>query len=63
MGISNAPLIGHALGANVALEYAVGHPERVKKVMAVSLAMNSDCINRKLVDFGNNSMMASPPSR
>jgi pimeloyl-ACP methyl ester carboxylesterase len=58
MGISNAPIIGHSLGAMVALEYAVQYADTVKKVMAVSLPMNSDCINRKLIDFANNSMIA-----
>jgi pimeloyl-ACP methyl ester carboxylesterase len=58
MGIREAPIIGHALGASVALEFAVRHPDRSRKVMAVSLPMNPDCINRKLIDFANNSMMA-----
>ncbi len=58
MGIHNAPIIGHALGASVALEYAVYHSDNVKKVMAVSLPMNPDCINRKLMDFASNSVLA-----
>ncbi len=59
MGIRDAPIIGHALGATVALEYAVSpHSSGIKKVMAVSLPMNSDCINRKLIDFANNSVIA-----
>ncbi len=58
MGIRNAPIIGHALGASVALEYAVTYPGSTKKVMAVSLPVTADCINRKLIDFANNSMMA-----
>ena len=58
MGIRDAPIIGHALGATIALEYAVRHPDLVKKVMAVSLPMSSDSINRKLIDVANNTMMA-----
>jgi pimeloyl-ACP methyl ester carboxylesterase len=58
MGIRDTPIIGHALGATVALEYAVRYPERAKKIMAVSLAMNADCISRRLLDFASNSMMA-----
>jgi len=58
MGIRDAPIIGHALGASVALDYAVHHSDSVKKVMAVSLPMNSDCINRKLMDFASNSVLA-----
>ncbi len=58
MSIREAPIIGHALGASVALEYAVSHASNVRKVMAVSLPMNPDCINRKLIDFANNSVFA-----
>lgn len=58
MGIRESPIIGHALGATVALEYAVRYPDRVKKIMAVSLPLSADSINRKLIDFANNSMMA-----
>jgi pimeloyl-ACP methyl ester carboxylesterase len=52
-GIREAPIIGHALGASIALEYAVRYPDRAKKVMAVSLPMTPDCISRKLIDFNN----------
>lgn len=58
MGIRDAPIIGHALGATVALEYAVRHPDLVKKVMAVSLPITSDSITRRLIDVANNTMMA-----
>lgn len=58
MGIRDAPIIGHALGASVALEYTIQHTDNVKKLMAVSLPMNADCINRKLLDFASNSVIA-----
>jgi pimeloyl-ACP methyl ester carboxylesterase len=58
MGIREAPIIGHALGATVALEYTFRHPDRVKKIMAVSLPVTPDCISRKLLDFANNSVIA-----
>ncbi len=58
MGIRDTPIIGHSLGATVALEYAVRYPDRTKKIMAVSMPMNADCISRRLIDFANNSMMA-----
>lgn len=58
MGIHNAPIIGHALGACVAIEYAVQYPDRMDKIMVVSLPMNGDTISRRLIDFGNNSMLA-----
>lgn len=58
MGMQDVPLIGHALGASVALEYAVQYPNRTGKIMAVSLPMNADSISRWLIDFANNSMLA-----
>ncbi|MBN1219548.1 MAG: alpha/beta hydrolase [Anaerolineae bacterium] len=58
MGVREAPIIGHALGAAVALEYAVRYPDRVNKVMTISLPLGSESINRNLVDFAKNSMMA-----
>ncbi|MEM7343658.1 MAG: alpha/beta hydrolase [Chloroflexota bacterium] len=58
MGISEAPIIGHSLGATVALEYAVRNPERVSKLMTVSLPLNTDAINRKLTDLAHQSMLS-----
>jgi pimeloyl-ACP methyl ester carboxylesterase len=58
MGIREAPIIGHSLGAVVALEYAARYPDRVGKVMAVSLPMTVDSISRRLFDFTNKSMMS-----
>ena len=57
MGIREAPIIGHALGATVGLEYAVRYPDRVKKLVAVSLPIGADSINRNLIDFASGSMM------
>ena len=34
MGIREAPIVGHALGATIALEYAARYPDRTKKVIA-----------------------------
>ena len=58
MGVREAPIIGHSLGAVVALEYAVRYPDRAKKIMTVSLPVGAESINRNLVDFANNSVMA-----
>lgn len=58
MGIREAPMIGHALGATVALEFAARYPDRVNKVMAVSLPMTVDCISRRLIDSSGGSMMS-----
>lgn len=58
LGISNIPIVGHALGSAVALEYTVQYPEQVDKIMTVSLPMNSDCISRRLIDFANQSVLS-----
>lgn len=57
MGIREAPIIGHSLGATVALEYAVRYPDRAKKLMAISLPMNGNCISKKLIDLASRSVM------
>jgi len=58
LGIENAPLVGHALGGVVAIEYAAQYSDRVDKVMAVNLPISSDCISHRLLSFANNSIMA-----
>ncbi len=55
MGIRETPIVGHSLGASIALEYAARYPDRAKKVMAVSLPMTPDSISRRLIDFTNKS--------
>lgn len=59
-GMGDLPLtiIGHALGAIVALEFASQYPERVNKIMAISLPIHSEAINRKSLDISNNSVVA-----
>jgi pimeloyl-ACP methyl ester carboxylesterase len=51
-------MVGHALGAVVMLEYASIFPERVRRLMAVSLPMRAECINEKLLASSNNSVMS-----
>jgi pimeloyl-ACP methyl ester carboxylesterase len=58
MGIREAPIVGHSLGAMIALEYTARYPDRVKKVMAVSMPLTSDSISRKLIDFSSNSVFS-----
>jgi pimeloyl-ACP methyl ester carboxylesterase len=58
MGIREAPIIGHSLGAMIALEYAVRYPDRVSKLVTVSLPITPDSISRKLVDFTSNSVFS-----
>ena len=58
LGVWQAPLIGHTLGAAIAAELAARHPERVSKVLAVGLPLTADGINRKLLSAGPNNTLA-----
>jgi len=46
------PLIGHALGASIAVAYAERNPETVDRIMAISLPMGLDSVNQRLVSGG-----------
>ena len=58
LGIGKATIVGHALGASVALEYATCYPDRVNKLMLVSLPLTPDSFSRKLIGLANNSVIA-----
>jgi len=49
LGIMRAPLVGHALGAAVALNFALREPQRVERIMAVCLPLNRDSFNYRLI--------------
>ena len=46
------PLVGHALGATVAVSFALRYPEYVDRVMAVSLPLVKDSVNKRLLSGG-----------
>jgi pimeloyl-ACP methyl ester carboxylesterase len=46
------PLVGHALGATVAVCFAHQYPDYVNRVMAVSLPLVGNAINRKFLSGG-----------
>jgi pimeloyl-ACP methyl ester carboxylesterase len=48
MGIGRVALVGHGLGAVVAVQYALQQPDIVDRVMAVSYPMNDTCVNPRL---------------
>ncbi len=58
LGIAQAPLVGHTLGAAVAAELAVRHPDRVSRVLAVGLPLTADGINRRLLSVASNEALA-----
>jgi pimeloyl-ACP methyl ester carboxylesterase len=43
------PLVGHALGATVAVSFALQYPEWVNRVMAVSLPLGNNAINQRFL--------------
>jgi pimeloyl-ACP methyl ester carboxylesterase len=47
------PLVGHALGATVAVSFALEYPEYVDRVMAVSLPLVGDSINKRFLSGGS----------
>ena len=48
MGIGKVALVGHGLGALVGLQFAVGFPHSVDRVMAISCPLNYDSVNSRL---------------
>jgi pimeloyl-ACP methyl ester carboxylesterase len=58
MGIMRSPVVGHTLGAAIAAKMASRCPDRVSKVLAVSLPLSADAINRKLLSAGPNEALA-----
>jgi pimeloyl-ACP methyl ester carboxylesterase len=58
LGIAKASLVGHSLGAVVALHFATEYPSLVSRLAIVSLPVTSDAINGRLRDFSSNSVLA-----
>jgi pimeloyl-ACP methyl ester carboxylesterase len=58
LGIWRVPLVGHTLGAAVAVRLAAIQPERVSHVLAVGLPLAADAINRRLLTAAPNEAMA-----
>ncbi|MBN1137434.1 MAG: alpha/beta fold hydrolase [Anaerolineae bacterium] len=58
LGMLRVPVVGHTLGAAVALKLAQKYPDRVDKVMAVSLPLDASAINHKLLSAGPNDTLA-----
>lgn len=48
MGIGRVALVGHGLGAVLAVLYAQRHPDTVDRVMAVGFPLDETCINTRL---------------
>jgi pimeloyl-ACP methyl ester carboxylesterase len=48
LGIGRVALVGHGLGAMVALQYTLLHPDIVDRVMAVSYPLEENMVNSRL---------------
>jgi len=57
LGIWRVSLIGHALGAAAAICFANLFPQRVERVMAVSLPLSRGMINRKAMEGGSGGVL------
>lgn len=51
LGIWRVPIVGHALGGIVALQFAAQSPDRVEQLMCVSVPLMDGAIGRPLVGF------------
>jgi pimeloyl-ACP methyl ester carboxylesterase len=58
MGIPNASLVGHSLGAIVALRFAALQPTLISRLAVVSLPVTSRAVSSRLLDFASNSVLA-----
>lgn len=58
LGIIEPVIVGHSLGAGIAVDYASRHADKVKKVVAVSLPLDPKTIDRRLANFSHDSVLA-----
>ena len=56
LGIDQAPVLGHSMGAAVAMELAVSHPERVLSVVPISITVRPEGMH---ADFSDAVKMAT----
>jgi pimeloyl-ACP methyl ester carboxylesterase len=59
LGISTPILVGHSLGAVVAIEYASRHTDNVNKIMAVSLPLSHNAVDSRLKTFTESSLISN----
>ena len=50
LGLERADVLGHSMGAAVAMELAVSHPDRVRRVVAASVSVRPDGMHVDLTD-------------
>ncbi len=57
LGVMKASLVGHAMGAAVALLFAERYPDRIDRIMAVSTPLATTAISKRLVSGGGGSLL------
>ena len=57
LGVAKACLVGHSMGAAVALLFAERYPERVDRVMAVSTPLAVSGVSKRLITSGGSSLL------
>jgi pimeloyl-ACP methyl ester carboxylesterase len=50
LGLDRADVVGHSMGAGVAIELAVSHPDRVRRVVPISASVRPDGVHIDLAD-------------
>ena len=58
IGMANPIIVGHALGAVVAIEYAAKNSEAVSKLMAISPPLLPDTVDRRLGNYPQSSVLS-----
>jgi len=58
LGIGNPILVGHALGAGVAIEYVNRQSNPVEKIVAISLPLEPKAIDRRLATYTHSSLLS-----
>jgi pimeloyl-ACP methyl ester carboxylesterase len=57
LGVMKASLVGHAMGAAVALLFTERYPQRIDRVMAVSTPLASAAVSKRLLLGGGGSLL------
>src|SRR3972149_4704142 len=57
LGILKASVVGHAMGAAVALLFAERYPDRVDRIMAVSTPLAAAAVSKRLLSGSGGSLL------
>jgi len=57
LGVMKASMVGHSMGAAVALLFAERYPDRVDRIMAVSAPLASAAVSKRLLTGGGGSLL------